>query len=614
MSVAIVTPESGAETNRHKESVRLALVVLILAYTTVWACTGAHFMADTNVYTAAILNHQYGAPSVDFRLLTSNPFWDFGHILWRPLGWLCFVLGEPVTRFFGHNSERAQVISTLIGLNFLAALACVLFFFQLTRRIIGADWAAAFITFALLSSDAFLNYAHSGSPYVVGLACLVIGMYLSFGKGNQANFPLHVSLAALMYALAVLFWFPYVFVLPAAVAAPVLIHRSDRGRWRFAVQTLLACALVGLVVYGSAVAVLRIRHMADLKDWVLAAGHGHMQSGGTRVFARLAFSVPRSFINMNRDGMWLKRYLVHDPYAPVPFRALFRLSLWKLVLFYASVVIVCTELLRNTRGKILILLLASAVLPVFIFAVFIFEAGSIERYLPLYPFIFVVCGYVLAAEHSKYLSKVLLVAALTTTAAVNVNAMRRGTLESAKAGAISRIQDLVPLLTPNSLVMAVNEQDNLAEFRQNFPLDEINLHGQWQNYDMLEINTERLATWREDFARQVLATWRRGGSVWLPERVFRSKPKPEWNWVEGDDKRINWTDLPAFFSHFDTGRKVGGEDGFVLLDDTARNKGILVIITRKDRDAKGSRRNGEQEIPSGLSLVALHYARRSIFC
>jgi hypothetical protein len=580
MSAASVIPGFDAPT-RHKESVRIALPVLILLYMTVWACTVVHFMADTNVYTQAILNHQYGTDSVDYHLLTSNPFWDFGHILWRPLGWLCFVILKPITQIFAHNSERAEVILTLTGVNFFAGLACVFFFFQLTRRIIGADWTAAFVTLVFFSADAFLNYAHSGSPYVVGLACLVVGMYLSFGDRTDAISGVYVFLAALMYALAVLFWFPYVFVLPTALVAPILMYANDRRRWRIAGQILFCSAVIGVAVYGSTVAALRMRHMADLRDWVLAAGHGHMQLGGMRVVARLAFSVPRSFINMNRDGMWLKRYLVRDPYAPVSFLKLFRLGLWKLVLFYASAATICMELLRCRHNYILILLLASAILPVFIFAVFIFEAGSIERYLPLYPFVFLVCGNVLAAEHAKCLSKFFLVVALTTTAVVNVNAMRRGTLESAKASAISRIQDLVPLLGPNNLVMAVNEQDSLAEFRQNFPLDKINLSGQWQNYDMLEINTERLATWREDFAKQVLTTWRYGGSVWLPERVFCSKPNPEWNWVEGDDKRVRWTDLPTFFSQFDTGTRVGREDGFVLLENTTKNKEILILTARK---------------------------------
>src|SRR5208282_3603346 len=104
------------------------------------------------------------------------------------------------------------------------------------------------------------------------------------------------------FALAVLFWFPYVFVLPAAMAAPLLIHRDERRRWRVALHTVLLCAVIGLGVYTSTIAVVGIRNGADLRDWVLAAGHGHIQAGGLRVVARLAFSVPRSFVNMNRDG------------------------------------------------------------------------------------------------------------------------------------------------------------------------------------------------------------------------------------------------------------------------------------------------------------------------
>src|SRR5271157_731269 len=581
MNTATVTPAPRAQETRGEKSSAAVRVLLILGYLIIWAGTRAHFMADTNVYTQAILAHQHGGGSLDYRLLTSNPFWDFGHVLWRPVGWLCFVISKPVMRMFAPGSERAEVILTLITINFVAALVCVFLFFLLARRIIWADWAAAFATLGLFSTDAFLDYSHSGNAYVVGLSCLVAGMYLSFGEGPPKRFASSAILPALMFALAVLFWFPYIFVLPAAMAAPLLIHADEHWRRSVALRTVLLCAVIGLGVYASTIAVLGIRNGTDLRDWILAAGHGHIQAGGLRVVARLAFSVPRSFINMNRDGMWLKRYLIHDPYAPVTSIDLFRLSLWKLVLFYVSAAIVGVELLRLQRGRVLALLLASTVVPIFVFAVFIFEAGSIERYLPLYPFVFLACGYVLASEHATRASKVLLALGLAVMAAINANAMRTGTLKLEEAGAISRIHDLLPSLGPNSLVMAVNEQDNLAQFRQNFPLDGINLNGQWRNYDMLEISTERLGTWREDFAKQVLATWRRHGDVWLPERVFRSKPNPDWNWVEGDDKRVKWTDLPSFFSQFDTGPLVGGEDGFGLLQDNAKDEQILTAISHE---------------------------------
>ena len=404
---------------------------------------------------------------------------------------------------------------------------------------------------------------------------------LFLGQNSRAVSPRAALVASLMFALAVLFWFPYIFVLPAAIAAPLFIYGHDRQRLHSAGRMVVVCAAIGIVAYALAIAALRISNVTELKEWALASGHGQIQAEGFRAVARLAFSIPRSFINMDRDGMWLKRYLLHDFYASVTMRDLFRLSLWKLVLFYVSATILCIELLRSKRSRQLFLLLLATAVPVLIFAMFIFEAGSIERYLPLDPFIFLACAYVLGAEDTKFASRLVLILALITITAVNVNASRAGKLESNKEEALARIHDLVPRLDQNSLVLAVNEQDNLAEFRLNFPLDPINLQGRWRTYDMLEINAERLRTWREDFAVRALATWQRGGAVWLPKRVFCAAPQPEWNWVEGDDKRVKWSDLPQFFRQLETGPAVGGDDGFVLLQQSPKNKEFLVAVSQK---------------------------------
>jgi hypothetical protein len=590
MAEEVLKLEPASRESQQGKRWSAALPILIFVYLIVWACTGAHFMADTNVYTQAILRHQYGGGVVDYRQTTANPFWDFGHILWRPLGWLSFVITAPVTQLFVHQNHRAQVLLTLLGINFVASLGCVILFFLLARRVIGDERCSLLATVGFFSADAFLDYSHSGNAYVVGVACLVAGMYVlwsenvsdhslgraSIGRAMIGRAPIgRAMVAALLFALAVLFWFPYIFMLPAAMAAPLWLYGREAQRRRLIGQTVVVCAVIGLAVYASAIAAVGIRNVADLREWILAAGHGQIQPGGVRAAARLAFSVPRSFVNMDRDGMWLKRYLVDDPYSPVSTGSLFGYSLWKLGMFYASATVVCVELLRSKRGRILLFLLAATVLPIFVFAVFIFEAGSIERYLPLFPFVFLAFGYVLASPQSKRASKILLLVALTAVVAVNLNAMRRGTLESRRAAAVGRIHDLVPLLTPESLVLAVSEQDSLAEFRQNFPLDPINVDTKWRAYDVLEINTERLATWREDLAKRVLGTWQQGGTVWLPVRFLSAKPKPEWNWVEGDDKRVQWTDLPMFFSQFDTGPEVGGDDGFVPLQDNQKNMEIL---------------------------------------
>ncbi len=565
-------PERSRWTNRFDVALLLTLVLYLFA----WSFTGAHFMADTNIYRQAILRHEYGRAAVNYRLSTSNPFWDFGHLLWRPFGWLCFETSKPITRAVTHNNVQAEVVSTLIGINAVAGLVSVALFFLLARRVIGKDQPAALATIGFFSADAFLNYTHSGNAYVVGLAFLVAGIYCSFSEDGYETVCAGYTLAAgLMFALSVLYWFPYVFVMPAALAAPLVLRGNDAQRRRRLWQMLAVSATLGLVAYGVGIAAAGIRNLTDLQAWVLAASHGQIQPGGVRSLARFAFALPRSFINMDQDGMWLKRFLLHDPYASVTAVDLLRLSLWKLALFYTVAAFVCLELWR-TRQKQLVLLLA-AVLPICFFAIFIFESGSIERYLPLYPFMFLAFGYALAT--SKRFSRVLFISALAVIVVVNLHAMSKATLDSKKALVESRIHDLLPLLKPNDLVLAVNEQDNLAEFRQDFPLDPINANRDWQTYDVLEINTARLATWREDFAKRVLACWQRGGAVWLPKRFVYPRPNPEWNWVEGDDKRVKWTDLPAFFSQLELGASVGGADGFVFLVASPKNSGLLIPLS-----------------------------------
>jgi Dolichyl-phosphate-mannose-protein mannosyltransferase len=572
VETSVETPKKSRRQVSIPGFIPLLAVCLIL-----WLLTRAHFMADTNVYADAILRHQHGQDPRDFRLITGNPFWDFGHLLWRPLGWIGFALARPLTVFARYPGERSGVILALLAINLLTAVAGMFFFFRLSSRISGNPWPAFVSTLGLFTTDTFLNYAHSGTAYVPGLTCVIAGMYFCSVSSEDGR-PCASTAAGIAYALAVLFWFPYVFVLPAAFVTPFVIRECSRQSLQNMLRAIATCAVSGIVVYTVAVLFLGIRDFGSLKAWITAAGHGQVQPGGMRAIARLAFSLPRSFINMGRDGMWLKRYLVHDPYAPASIGTLVRLSLWKLALFYAWTGWLVIELLRTRQGQKLLLWLALAVAPVFIFALFIFEAGSIERYLPLYPFVFIALAYVLAGKHA--VSKLALSGLVGVIAVVNIHAMLWQRVESQKTTTIARIHDVLPSLGPNVLLIAVNEQDDLAEFRQNFPLDPINLNRNWQTYDLVEINSERVVTWRSDFARRALTIWKRGGEVWVPTRVFRAKPEPQWNWVEGDDQRVKWTDLPAFFARFDSD-PISGGDGFVRLANDSSNVRILETALRE---------------------------------
>lgn len=550
------------------------LAVVICSYVILWSLTGAHYMGDTNVYAQAILRYQHGIVNPDYRSIGANPFWDFGHVLWRPLGWLCSRITRPVTQLIAHDNERAEVLLTLLGIKALASLGCVVLFFLLARRLIGSEVAAALATVGLFSADAFLNYAHAGTSYIVGLAGLMSGMNALCPDDPADSSWSRASLAGIAFALAVLFWFPYIFVLPAAMFIGFLLHGNGDPQRRLLWRTILICGVVGIGAYSSVLGMLHMRGIADVKQWILASGHGNFQPRGLRGLARLAFSLPRSFVNMGRDGMWLKRYLVHDPYAPVTVAKLLRLSLWKPVLFYSTLAVLILALLRSSRGIYIFLWVASAVIPVLVFAMFIFEAGSIERYLPLYPFVFLAVGYVLSSRRSRLAHCVFICLVLSVFLCVNFKAAYRGSLESRKQDALMRIQPIFPQVGPDDLVLAVNEQDSLAEFRVNFPLDPVNLSSDWRTYDVLEVNTERLSTWRSDLAKRILATWDRGGVVWLPNRFLNQTPKPEWNWVEGDDARIRWRELPAFFSWFQVGPELG-DDSFRALKDNRTNRALV---------------------------------------
>jgi hypothetical protein len=122
----------------------------------------------------------------------------------------------------------------------------------------------------------------------------------------------------------------------------------------------------------------------------------------------------------------------------------------------------------------------------------------------------------------------------------------------------------------------------LINFKRNFPFNPINLDGNFWYYSLIVHGTAQTSRWREDFASQVANIWSRGGEVWVSKRVFSPRPLPAWNWVEGADSRVSWSDIHTFFSEFDVGHPVGDEDGFVLLMHSSKNLLFLDKYAKAD--------------------------------
>lgn len=532
--------------------------------------TDAYFMGDTLRYVDSVeaqLNGGY------------LRFWEFGHLFWRPLAYVCYRLFYPLTHLFVGTDVRLNAALTLIVLTWFAGALGVIAVNALVRLFCKREWIVILATVAFICSNAFLNYFHTGCSYTLGLSFLLSGFYLLL-KEKETHSRQTALLAGASLAFSVCFWFPYILSLPAVLISPLILFGDDKSRRRLILKSCLVCALVGFVSYaGVAFFGLGIRDVAGFKGWLADASHGLTNLGG---LPRSVFGFARSFINMGDDGRIFKRYVLRDPFNPVSFSDLFRLGLWKLVFFYAVMLSLAVSLFRSQTGRRILVLLLLAGTPLFIFAIFLFDAGQIERYLPIYPFIFLALAYVLCSERTPRALKYFLLAYVVVMPVVNVSAMSKPALERRKKAAEARTHELGPLLKPESRVFTSHMQDEMVSNYINYIFDPVKYNDQMAF--VLDPNTPFILHWRQNFSAHALSVWKKSGDVWLSKRLFSARPQPAWNWVEGDDPRVSWTDLPAFFSRFETGNPVGGGDGFVLLLPSPENERLLTAFAQNTQE------------------------------
>ncbi len=542
------------------------LMVLAVYVLTTWR-TSTHFIGDTPEYRDSILarlHHNY------------DNFWDFGHLLWRALGWLGFVIFHPLTSLECGSDASCNVTVVLMSINWLAGLCSVLLLCAFVKRICQREWAAVLTAVALIFSGAFLNFVHTGLAYVPGLCLLLVGLTVSTRTvAEQKNATLGDWLAGAALAGSVCLWFLYALAIPAALTSPIILLGDNHRRRRTILRTAVAFAVILGLVYGSVMASLGIFSWPALKAWIASSSHGKTQMEGP---ARAVFGLARSWMDMGSDGALFKRFLLHDPLNPVSVVDLARASLGKLILFYALLGALFESLLRSRDGKRILAFLVLSGLPVMCFAV-LWRGADMERYLPLYPaFLLAIC-WSLCRGRSTPWRTVATVFFLGALAVTNTSAMGTGALKRHYEATVRRMESLEPLLTSGSRVVLLDEDDELLKFNRNFPFEPLNRTRKFNLYLLVRPNTVQVSNWREGFAVTVLATWQGQGDVWISKRLLSDRPKAEWNWVEGDDARLSWMDINRVFSKLETTATVGGEDGFSLLSRSVTNQDLLKSLS-----------------------------------
>ena len=554
-------------------------LLVIALYVFALAFTNAHYMADSGGYVVSILAYagveEYVVENpvvADYR--SENSYWDFGHLLWRPLGLLLLKVFTPVSSLVVGPDPAYNVRILLMWVNYLAGLLSAVLLYALIDRLTGRRWLGVLVSVFFILSHGFLNFAQGASSYIAGLAFVMVALYLLL-KNKDGPSPLAAIGAGLACTAAVTLWALYILVIPGVILAPLVLFGPGRTMkasiLRASVSFIVASAIAFIVVMAAA----GVNTPSEVLEFIAASSHGIHTSG----LARMVFGFPRSFIHMGNDGILFKRFLLNDPFNPVTAVDLVRLSLWKLALFYLAFGATLIGLLV-ARSRRMLVWLSIAALPLLLFAIK-FDGGAIERYIPIYPAIFIALAWVLSDRRLPRLLKIVPVLFFGFAVLVNSFVMARVVLDRQKQTTEARISAVIPQLRPNSWVVTSHLQDDLVNFQISFPFEPVNRHNSYHVYPLLVLNSDQAGRWREEFAARMLEAWNRGGDAWISARLFSPKPAAAWNWVEGDDPRVRWEHLHVFFTQFDTGPVAGGADGFVRLENSERNRNLLTTSLNK---------------------------------
>ena len=539
-------------------------VVLFGLFLLVQVFTAPNYVADTSRYANDVIQNVAGRPA---------QFWEFGHLLWRPWGYVGLqMFGNLFSRLFQDTSLEG-VARFLTITAWLCSLIAAASLFSLLRR--SSFWAAWLAMLGFLFANPFLNYSRAGTSYIPALCFLFVAMWCASKSLQQGGW--WAAVAGLCFAISFAAWYPFVLAGGGVIAFflwwrnPELSLRGPVAaeRWRLVAPFCLSAAVAGAVIFAIGAVGQGVHTPAGFLEWVKASDNGWAQR---LTVVRLATGMPRGLFDLGSDGMILKRWFFHDPYYPTHLRNLAPVLI-KIGAFFAALLMLFLGLIdRKSRSLLVIFLLGAG--PVILFAVLLFEPGSPERYLPAYPFFFLAAAGVLERWHAAKVPPAVVAVVLILAAITNVRAVTATPVSQRKAEFLARKSSIQSSGQPTVFVATLH--DDFCLLPGSRPLDhDLRLDG----YDVhfaVELASHGLPAWKARFALSTLEAWKQHRDVWFSKQMLNPAPATSLNWVEGDDARIHWKDLPAFFSRFQAAAPAqDAADGFLRIEPTPQNRELL---------------------------------------
>jgi len=551
----------------HSSTHLIFSTFLILGCSAVFWFTAPRFYADTANYALHIVQHwerHSPAPGLD-------PLWDFGHLLWRPFGYVLWLLSGGAAS----QDPVLHAANVLIAISGVCTVLSIILLYFLAAHYSGKPWVGLVTALGLLATHAVINHSRTGTAYIPGMTCQLAALYWlerQIRERRERSIGTWLGSGVLL-GLSVLFWFPYSLTVPGVLAFAVL-YRSTIIRARMALLLRMAavCAMVVAATYALALAADHITTLAMAHDWFVRSRYGISPNRG---YFRVMTGVPRSFFWLGEDGVFWKR-LLFQPRIVVQHPALVSQILaraWKLLAVYAFLLVVGLELARAKSGHRLLVVLLIATVPVLYFAIFLFDASPPDRYLPVFPMLFLCVAHMLARVGRRRTS-IVLVCLFGLMFIANAVALSRAGYSTRWSTTSAKVTCFARNCSRQDLLILLSFQDDVFRMWDEAPFDPL-MRRVAEMYIAGIVGTQHALNWQSEVSDRILDKWEHGHNVWISKRLLASRPQPEWNWVEGDDPRLHWADFPAYFAPLQAVKECCGDDGYVLLAKTPENVAYL---------------------------------------
>jgi hypothetical protein len=474
-----------------------------------------------------------------------------GHLLWRPLGHLTdLALG-------------AETYSTVLWhLQFVCLFASILAMiamYRLAARLYGRS-AGVLVAVLMAVSNGFWTYAFSGCSYSFSMLFAILALRCAITLRGMAATGATAFAAGALGGLSAATWAIQILAAPAIWLALVLTPAREQTSIRQHIRNTAALmagylltfvfpilAAYGIQTHAYGGPSVTARKSLTLVGWLASSGHGIPAHYSLAQLLRVLIGWPQSVISTSDLGAHLRLWRLHE--------ATFPASGWLSVffVFYAALAGAVWVLARSyprldARERGIIASCAAALSVNLLFAAS-WQGTDLERYFPSWPFQLLLVALLvrgLAAAHPpRQVAAAALGAALAGIAVANWF----GTFETVLARDSYRqvwLQELRRATSAKDLVILFGQrtQGIMSPHDPDLPkIDNVSLE--------IELRGEG---WRAAELRNITATRRRGGRVFLADSLFGTDSRPRNGWSFREFPRPTPGELQDMFLPFKSAR------------------------------------------------------------